>query len=184
MLEGDAGAARDAVVGVGGELGLYARTTVDQFRHLPELATAPGQDDAVIDDVSGELGRGLLQDLADSLCHLTQFSCQRIRNLVGGEFYCARQAGDLVAPLSRYRELLTHRHCGAYLYLELLGRLVANDEIMLSLHVVGDGAVKSVASTFNRCRCHDATEGDHGHIDGAAADVDNHTSHRLLKNLK
>ena len=68
---------------------------------------------------------------------------------------------------------------GADLELDLLGRLLADQELVLALDVVDDRLVHLVAADAQRLRDDDAAERDDGDLGRAAADVDDHVAGRL-----
>src|SRR5437870_11653412 len=65
VVEGDAGAHRHAFEGVVGDVAGDADLLGDQAVEVAEEGGAAGEDDAAVDDVGGELGRGALEDRAD-----------------------------------------------------------------------------------------------------------------------
>ena len=68
---------------------------------------------------------------------------------------------------------------GADLELDLLGRLLADQQLVLALDVVDDRLVHLVAADAQRLRDDDAAERDDGDLGRAAADVDDHVPGRL-----
>ena len=67
----------------------------------------------------------------------------------------------------------------ADLELDLLGGLLADQELVLALDVVDDRLVHLVAADAQRLRDDDPAERDHGDLGRAAADVDDHVPGRL-----
>ena len=65
------------------------------------------------------------------------------------------------------------------LELDLLGRLLADHQLVRVLAVVDDRVVHLVAADADRLRDDDPAERDHRHLAGAAADVDDHRAGRL-----
>src|SRR5947208_1579701 len=65
VVEGDAGAHGDAFEGVVGDVAGDADLLGDQAVEVAEEGGAAREDDAAVDDVGGELGRGALEDGAD-----------------------------------------------------------------------------------------------------------------------
>jgi hypothetical protein len=59
-------------------------------------------------------------------------------------------------------------------HLDLLGRPLADQHVVLALDVVDDRLVHLVATAADGAGGDDAGQGDHGHVGGAAADVDHH----------
>src|SRR3989344_552908 len=180
MLQRDAGAARNAVVGVVRELRDNTRTAVDELGHLPEQRRTAGEDDAVVNDIGGELGRRILQHLAYRLRHLAELSPHRLHELVGRELHRAREPAHQIAPLDGEREFFIERYGGADLNLQLLGALVADGEIVLFFDVVNDCPVQPVARALHARRGDDAAERYHRDIYRSSSDVRDHASNRLL----
>ena len=60
MFEGDAGTASDTIVRILRELGRDTRAAIHELGHLSQLACAAGKDNAVVNNVRGELRRRLL----------------------------------------------------------------------------------------------------------------------------
>ena len=67
----------------------------------------------------------------------------------------------------------------ADLELDLLGRLLADQQLVLALDVIHDRLVELVAADADRLRDDDPAERDHRDLAGAAADVDDHRAGRL-----
>ena len=68
---------------------------------------------------------------------------------------------------------------GADLELDLLGGLLADQQLVLALDVVDDRLVHLVAADAEALGDDDPAERDHGDLGGAAADVDDHVPGRL-----
>src|SRR3989344_8546191 len=84
MLQRDAGAARDAEIGVLPEFGDHTGTAVDELGHHSELGGSAGEDDSIVYDVGGEFWRRVLEHLAYCLRHFAQFARHRLHEFVGG----------------------------------------------------------------------------------------------------
>ena len=96
-----------------------------------------------------------------------------------GEDDGLRQAGEHVAAAHLRLHLLAHPVGGADLELDLLGGLLADQELVLLLDVVDDRLVHLVAADAEALRDDDAAERDHRDLGRAAADVDDHVPGRL-----
>ena len=85
-------------------------------------------------------------------------------------------------PLTRSRPRISAcSSCGqrvgrADLELDLLGRLAADEQLVLPLDVTDDRLVQLVAGDAQGLGDDDATQRDDGHLAGAAADVDDHVA--------
>ena len=137
--------ARDA-----GDLG-EERVEVAQQR------AAAGHDHPLVDDVARQLGRRLLEHVAHRGHDLLERLLDRLGDLGRGDRDRARQAGDHVAALDLHRQRLVERQRGADLDLHLLGRALADHEVVLAPDVVGDRLVEPVAADAHavatrRCR--------------------------------
>src|SRR3712207_9455941 len=84
-----------------------------------------------------------------------------------------------VAPADLGLHLLLHGVGRADLELDLLRRLLADEQLVLALGVVDDRLVELVAADADGLRDDDATERDDRDLGGAAADVDDHRARRL-----
>ena len=104
---------------------------------------------------------------------------ERLADLLAREHDRLRQAGDHVAAADLGLDLLLHRVGRADLELDLLGRLLADQQLVLALGVVDDRLVQLVAADADRLRDDDAAERDHRDLARAAADVDDHRAGRL-----
>ena len=87
--------------------------------------------------------------------------------------------GQHVAPAHLRLHLLRQPVARADLELDLLGRLLADEELVLLLDVGDDRVVHLVAADAQRLRDDDAAERDHRDLGRAAADVDDHVPGRL-----
>ena len=114
---------------------------------------------------------------ASMICESGSSSAPRISSLV--EHDRLRQAGDHVAAADLGLDLLLHRVGRADLELDLLGRLLADQQLVLALDVVDDRLVELVAADADRLRDDDPAERDDRDLAGAAADVDDHRAGRL-----
>ena len=117
-------------------------------------------------------------DLIASMIWLTGL-VERAPDLLGAEDDRLRQAGEHVAAPDLGLHLLLQVEGGADLELDLLGRLLPDQELVLGLDVADDRLVHLVAAHAEALRDDDPAEADHGDLRGAAADVDDHVSGRL-----
>ena len=90
-----------------------------------------------------------------------------------------RQAGEHVAAPDLGLHLFFHVPRRADLELDLLGGLLADEQLVVALDVVDDRLVHLVAADTQRLRDDDAAERDDGDLGRAAADVDDHVPGRL-----
>src|SRR4051812_12581371 len=144
-----------------------------------EEGAAAREHDAAAHDVRGELGRRAVEGLLDRVDDLLGRLLERPADLLGRQHDGLRQAGDHVATADLGLHLLLHGEGGADLELDLLGRLLADEQLVLALDVADDRLVELVAADADRLRDDDAAEGDHGDLARAAADVDDHGARGL-----
>ena len=101
---------------------------------------------------------------------------QRLAHLAGGDGDGAGQARDLVAAPHLVGQLLLQRQGRAQGDLDLLGGAVADDQVVATLDVVGDGLVQAVARHPHRLADDDAVEGDDCRLGAPAAYVHHHVT--------
>ena len=176
MVEGDAGAHGDAFEGVVGDVAGDADLLGDEAVEVAEEGGAAGEDDAAVDDVGGELGRGALEDGAAGADDGGEGVLDALGDVGGGDGDRAREAADLVAAAHLVGQLLFHREGAADGDLQLLGGAVADDDVVAALDVVGDGVVEAVAGDADGLGDDDAVHRDDGGLGPAAADVDDHVA--------
>src|SRR4028118_2412557 len=104
----------------------------------------------------------------------------RLPDLLGGDHDGLREPRDEVAAPDLGRLLLLQPEGAPQLYLELLGRLGADGELVLLLDVGADGVVDVVAGDADGRLVDDAAERDHGDLASPAADVHDHGPLRLV----
>src|SRR5215218_793600 len=179
LLERAARAHRDAsqrgLRAVRGHLRLVAQPLVEAL----EQRAAAGEHDPAVHDVRGQLGRRAVERLLDRVDDLDERLLERGAHLLGRQHDGLRQPGDEVAAADLSLHLLLERVRGADLELDLLGGLLADQELVLLLDVVDDRLVELVAADADRLRDDDPAERDHGDLGRAAADVDDHVAGRL-----
>ena len=174
LLEASAGADRHAGQRALGEvnrhLGLVAQALVEAVQER----AAAGEDDAAVHDVGRQLGRGLVERRLDRVDDLADRAVERAAHLFGAEDDGLRQAGEHVAAPHLRLDLLLEVEGAADLELDLLGGLLADQQLVLGLDVADDRLVHLVAADAEGLGDDDAAEADHGHFGRAAADVDDH----------
>src|SRR3989344_1446761 len=180
MLERDAAPLSDTVERIVGDLRLDPRAAQHQLGKVAQLAGAPGHGNPAVNDVGGQLGRSLLQNVANGFDYLAQLLAHRLDYVVGAQLGRARQAGDKVAPAHRHHQLLLDRHRRAYADFDVLGGLLPYRQVVGLLYIVGDGVVKFVARALDRGRGDDAAGRYPRHVGRAAADVHHHVPFGLL----
>src|SRR5438270_805073 len=134
------------------------RSTVAPAVWIPWTAPAAGEHDPAIHDVRGELRRRLVQRRLDRLDDLTDGVVERTADLVGRQDHRLRQTGEHVAPADLGLHFLAHVECGADLELDLLRRLLPDQQFVLALDVVDDRLVHLVAADAKALRDDDAAE--------------------------
>ena len=152
-------------------------------RHLGRLGDAPveagqqgaaaGQDDALVHDVGDELGRRLLDRVLDRVDDLLDGRLDRLADLVGADLDAARQAGQQVAAAERDALGVPLAGVGrADRDLDVLGRPLAEEQVVLAPGERDDVLVHLVAADADAAADDDAAEADDGDLRRAAADVD------------
>src|SRR5918992_1498030 len=179
LLQAPAGADRDAGErGLGqlhGHLGLLAKP----LDEAGQERTAAGEDDAPIHDVGSELRRGLVQGRLDGVEDLAHRLVEGAAHLLGRDHDGLGEAREHVAAADFRGDLLVELPRRADLELQLLRRLLADEELVLLLHVAHDRLVHLVAADADGLGDDDAAEGDDGHLGRSAADVHDHVPGRL-----
>ncbi len=179
LLEAPARADGDAGQRRLGEVHRHVRLVAQPLVEPVQERAAAGEDDPAVHDVRGQLGRGLVERLLDRVDDLVDRILERVPDLLGGEDDRLRQAGDQVAAADLRLHLLAHPPRRADLELDLLGGLLADQQLVLALDVVDDRLVHLVAADAEALGDDDAAERDHGDLGRAAADVDDHVPGRL-----
>src|SRR5215218_3455494 len=169
-------ARQGVLVHVDGEPGLLAQQEVEST----DQRAAAGHHDSAVDDVTRELGGRDLQRAPDGVDDLLDRLLDRFANLARMHAHRLRDAGDEVASLHFHLALLTHGRGAADLDLDLLGRRLADEQVVVLAHELHDRHVELVATCADRRVAHDARQRDHGDLRRAAADVDHHVARRGL----
>jgi hypothetical protein len=151
----------------------------EPFVEAGEERPSAGEDDAAVHDVRGELGRRLVEGRADRVQDLADRLLERVADLVRGDDDRLREAGQHVAAADFGLDLVLELERGPDFELDLLGRLLADQELVFLLDVAGDRLVHLVAADSEALRDDDAAQGDDCDLGGAAADVDDHVSGRF-----
>ena len=139
-----------------------------------QQAAPAGHGDAVHHQVGNELRRGPLDRLSHRAHDFVDNGRERVADLHRRDLDRLWQAGRQVAPAQVDRPLLVEREGGARLDLDRLGGAFADQHVVHLARVDGDRLVHRVAGRAHRGRDDDAAERDHGHLGGAAADIDDH----------
>ena len=154
------------------EAGLLPQAPVEVL----EQRAAARQDDALVHDVGRELGRRLLERDADRVDDDPDGLREGLADLRVGEREGLRDALDEVAALDLHRDRLVERVGRPDLDLDLLGRALADQEVVLALDVLNDRLVHLVRRDAHGLRVDDARERDDGDVRRPAADVDDHVA--------
>ncbi len=77
------------------------------------------------------------------------------------------------------RQRLVQRERRSDLNLDLLGRALADQQVVFALQIIGDGLVHLVAGHAHRARIDNARKRNHGDIRRSAADIDHHVARGL-----
>ena len=180
VLERPPGPDDDAVQRLVGDSDRHAGLVREPLREAAEQRSATGQRDAVFHDVGGKFRRRLVERRLDSVDDRADRLGERLADVLGRELDRARQTGHEVAAADVGGELFLQWPCRAHLDLDLLGRAVTDRQRVLLLDVLQHSVVEFVAGDADRLRRDDAAQRDHGHLGGAAADVDDHVAARLV----
>src|SRR6202050_513135 len=180
VLDALAGSQCHRVERVVGQVDRHARLFPQPLVKPTQQRPATGQRDAAVHDVTGELGRALVERGLNGVDDHRERFLDGPADLLGGDHDRLRQpahqvtAADLGVRLARRRERGPERH------LDLLGGPLTQHERVLLLAEVDDGLVHFVAADPDRLRGHDAAERDDRHLGGAAADAYHHVAGWLV----
>ena len=111
----------------------------------------------------------LLHDALDGLFK----GLEHFRRRDGDELGKAR---DKASALDLHGHFLFRREDAADLHLHLLGRALADEQVVLAAHILDDGLVELVARNLDGGRLDDAGERNDRDIGRTAADVDDHVA--------
>jgi hypothetical protein len=158
-----------------------------EVRHLAQEQVQPtqqgstaGQEDSAVHDIGGQLGGCALQILPQRVDDVADRLLQSLPDLDARDAQGAGDAPHEVAPLDLHVHLFGERKRGADLDLDALRGLLTDEHVIRLLGVVHDRLVHLVAPDADGGLGHDAVEGDHGDLGGAAADVDDHVAGRRV----
>src|SRR5699024_8743207 len=103
---------------------------------------------------------------------------QSLPDLVGVDGHVLGQAVHQIAALDFHKGVdgLLGGEGGANADFNLLGGALANEQVVLLLHVGDNGLVELVAGHAHGNRGDNVPQGDDGHLAGAAADVHHHAA--------
>src|SRR5206468_1825450 len=130
--------------------------------------------DALVHDVSDELGRRLLDRLLDRVDDLLDRRLDGLADLRARHLDRSRQASEEIATAEERRDLFIERVRGSDRDLDVLGGALAHEQIELASRVGNDVAVHFVATHADRARDDDPTERGDRDLGRAATDVDDH----------
>src|SRR6266496_4401982 len=136
--------------------------------------------DAAIHDVAGQLRGRDLQRAPNGVDDLLNRLLDGLPDLAGVHAHDLGDTGDQVAALDLHLPLFAHRRRRSDLNLDLLGRGLADEKVVVLAHELHDRLIQLVAAGADRRVRHDARQGDHGDLRGPAADVDHHVPGRGL----
>src|SRR5947208_8345715 len=123
-------------------LRFVSKTILDPLKQR----AASSEHDASVHDVRGELGRRTVERLLDRIDDLRDGLLERAADLLAREHDCLREARDHVAAADLRLDLLPGRKRSSDLQLDLLGRLLADQQFVLALYVADDRLIELVAA--------------------------------------
>src|ERR1700683_1687194 len=171
VLDTLAGPQRHRVERVVGHVDRHARLFPPPLLKPTPQRAATGQRDAAVHDVTGELGRALVQRGLHGVDDHGEWFLNRAPDLLGGDDDRFRQPAHQVTAADLGVRLVRRRERGPQRHLDLLGGPLAQHERVLLLAEGDDGLVQFVTADPDRLRGHDPAEGDDRHLGGAAAAV-------------
>src|ERR1700733_596574 len=180
VLDTLAGPQRHRVERVVGHVDRHARLFPQPLVKPTQQRAATGQRDAAVHDVTGELGRALVQRGLHGVDDHGEWFLNRAPDLLGGDDDRFRQPAHQVTAADLGVRLVRRRERGPQRHLDLLGGPLAQHERVLLLAEVDDGLVQLVTADPDGLRGHDPAEGDDRHLGGAAADVYHHVAGWLV----
>src|SRR5690349_1299315 len=148
---------------------------------IGEQGAPAGQYDALVDDVGGEFGGGVLERDLDRLDDRAHRLGKAFGDLPFTDHDLLRHTVHQVAPLDLHHPAFAVlRHAGGTdLLLDALGAALADKQIMVTADIGDDRLVHLVAAHPHRPAVDDAAERQHRHLRRAAADIDDHRAGRL-----
>src|SRR5689334_4695550 len=179
LLEAAAGADRHAGQRALRKVHRHVRLVTEALVEPVQERAAAGQDDAAVHDVRTELRGRLVERGLDRVDDLGDGILEGMPYLFGAEDDGLGKPGDEVAPPDLGLHLFSHAPRRADLELDLLGRVLPDEQFVLALEVRDDPLVHLVTADAKALADDDAAEGDDGDLGCAAADVDDHVPSRL-----
>src|SRR5664279_3069153 len=178
MLQRQARAHRHAVERILGHVAGHAGDLGQELVDVAQQGAAAGHDHALVDDVAAELGRGLLEDVANGRHELLERRLDGLHHLGAGDRDGPGQAGNQVPATDVHAQLALERQGRPDRDLDLLGAALADHQVVLLADVGGDRLIELVAAHPQAGRYHDPAQGDDRDLTGPAADVDDHVPGR------
>jgi hypothetical protein len=176
FLHSVAGAQGHAQQGLLGHRDRQAGGLAQDSVHVRQHGAAAGEDDALVDDVGGQFGRGVLEADLHRLDDGADRLLQALRDLPLGDDQLLRDTVHQVTALDLHGAALAVVGCtgrGNGL-LDALSRAFADQQIMVAADVADDRLVHLVAADPDGARIDDAAERQDGNFRRAAADIDHH----------
>src|SRR3989344_8025729 len=174
MLERYARAFDHAEESVVGERSFDASFPIYQVRKITQLRRSAGHYYAVVDNVGGEFGWGLLQYVFDGLDHVLKLRVYGFHYFIRAHLSGTRKALDKIPALYGNAEFFFEWHRRADTHLDLFGGPVAYGKIEGFFDVIRDAGVDLVARAFHGRRSDYASERYHCHIRRASTYVHDH----------
>src|SRR5512133_2109639 len=110
---------------------------------------AAGHDDAAVDDVGRQLRRSDFQRATHSVDDLLNGFLNRFANLTRVHTHSLRNSGDEIAALHFHLALVADRRSRTDGDLDLLGRRLTDEQIVILAHELHDGGIQLVAAGAN-----------------------------------
>src|SRR5476651_1412111 len=174
-------AKRDAEQRILGHRNRQAGGLAQHGVHVGQHGAAAGKHDALVDDVGGQFGGGVLQRDLHGLDDGADRLLQALGDLTLGDHQFLRHAVHQVAALDLHRAAFAvvgraRRSDGL---LDALGRTLADQQVMVAADVGDDRLVHLVAANTHGAWIHDAAQRQDRDFRRAAADVDHHRARGL-----
>src|SRR5690554_3366025 len=163
---------------VGDHHGQTGRLAQENIEAAEERATA-GEHDALIDDIGAELGRRPFEGRHHGLDDGVDRLAERLADLIAIDDDRLWHASDEIAPLHLHRLSLFGGVRVADLAFHALGRLLADENIIFTLHISDDRLVHLIAADAHALAIDDARERDDGDLGRPSANIDDHIAARL-----
>src|SRR6266571_769794 len=176
LVEDFAGAEHHAGEGVFGDHHRQTGFFPEQDIQVTQQCPSARQDNPLVDDVGGQLGRGPFQTDPDRLDDGVDRFGKGLPYLVGINFLGLGDAGDQVAPLDLHGAVFSALKRLADLDLDDLGHPVTDQQVVLPLDELDDRLIHLVAADPYRFGVDDPRQRDDRHFGGAAANIDDHVA--------